>query len=315
MSIHKLICAVDLSPTSENALRVASQVARETGAQLVVAYVWCLPASAFAFDAPIPDDAFERTRRKDEQALQDACERARALGAPDVTPMMLEGVPWERIVQVAKDDPAIDLIVLGTHGRSGLSRWLLGSVAEQVIRHAPCSILVARDASDLRPFRHVLCPIDFSDDARRALREASALVAPDGRVTLLHVTEPAFGAGDLPMVDDEQRVIEQRATHELARWAEELQRTVPAKIATEVRVGGPAGQILRILPSEPPVDLLVMGSHGRTGIRRALVGSVAERVLRHATCPVLVVRGREHSDAASVGAARPVDHALAGPRA
>lgn len=305
MALHKLICAVDFSPTSDNALRVASQIARDAGAPLVVAHVWRISADAVAFDVPISDDAFERARRKDEAALQAACALARRLGAPDVTSVMLDGVPWDRVVQLAKDDPGVDLIVVGTHGRSGLSRWLLGSVAEQVIRHAPCSILAVRHSSDTRRFRHVLCPIDFSDDSRRAVRQAQDLVAPDGRVTLLHVAEPGFGAGDLPLLEDEQHEIERRAASELARWAEDLQRAAPAEVATELRVGGPAGQILHVLASDPDVDLVVMGSHGRTGIPRVLLGSVAEKVLRHATCPVLVVRDGERGLAASTGATTP----------
>lgn len=290
MGSRKLICAVDFSPISENALRVAAQIARETGAQLIVAYVWRMPDNAF--DIPIPTDTIALYRRKDEEALQAASDLARQLGAPDVTSMMLDGVPWDRIVHAAEDDPGVELIVLGTHGRSGLSRWLLGSVAEQVIRHARCSVLVVQHASHTQRFRHVLCAIDFSEAARRALRLAAELVAPDGRITLLHVAEPAFAVGDLPIIEDQQHEIERRATAELARWAAELQRTASVEIATQVRVGGPAGQILRILPSDPPADLLVMGSHGRTGIRRTLLGSVAEKVLRHATCPVLVARSR-----------------------
>lgn len=292
MAIHKLICAVDFSPIADNALRVAAQIARDTGAQLIVAYAWRMPASAF--DVPIPDDAIARARRIDEQSLQATCDLARKLGAPIVTPMMLEGVPWDRIVQASEDDPSVDLIVVGTHGRNGVSRWLLGSVAEQVIRHARCSVLVVQHSSNPQRFHHVLCAIDFSEDSKRALRLAPDLVAPDGRITLLHVAEPAFDVGDLPLIEDEQREIERRATSELARWAADLQRTAGVQIATQIRVGGPAGQILRILPTEPAVDLVVMGSHGRTGIRRVLLGSVAEKILRHASCPVLVVRDREH---------------------
>jgi len=88
---------------------------------------------------------------------------------------VLHGVPWDQIVEAAREDPTVDLIVMATHGRSGLARVLLGSVAEQVIRHALCSVLAARAPGGVQPFRKVLCPIDFSEESRHALERAAEL--------------------------------------------------------------------------------------------------------------------------------------------
>lgn len=293
MPFRKLLCPTDFSPGSQHALQVAVRMAREADAELVLVHAWYLPAGTFGADYPIPADLFQEIVNDEQRGLAAATGDATRLGAPRVTSRLLHGVPWDQIVQATRDDPAIDLIVMGTHGRSGVARVLLGSVAEQVIRHAPCSVLAARAPGGLQPFRKVLCPIDFSDDSRRALERAAELAAPGGAgITLLHVIEPAITFSNLPMADNNLQSVDRRATHELARWASELESKVSVPVTAEIRIGRPGVQTLGVLDADPTFDLVVMGSHGRTGIRRVLLGSVAEQVLRHAACPVLVVRAR-----------------------
>jgi nucleotide-binding universal stress UspA family protein len=88
------------------------------------------------------------------------------------------------------------------------------------------------------------------------------------------------------------RDIEERSAHVLADWAAKLSSRVSVPVTTELRIGSPAAQVLAILDRDPTFDLVVIGSHGRTGLRRALIGSVAEQVTRHAARPVFVARGR-----------------------
>jgi nucleotide-binding universal stress UspA family protein len=293
MPFRKLLCPVDFSPGSRHALQVAARMAREADAELVLVHAWYLPAQAFGADTPIPADLFQEVVDDEQRGLAAATSDATGLGAPRVTSRLLHGVPWDQIVEATREDPAIDLIVMGTHGRSGFAGVLLGSVAEQVIRHAPCSVLAARAPGGVQPFRKVLCPIDFSDDSRRALERAAELAAPGGAgITLLHVVEPAITFSNLPMAENNLQSVDRRATHELARWASELETKVSVPVRTEIRIGRPGVQTLTVLDRDPTFDLVVMGSHGRTGIRRVLLGSVAEKVLRHAACPVLVVRSR-----------------------
>ncbi|HEU4730156.1 MAG TPA: universal stress protein [Kofleriaceae bacterium] len=292
MSFRKLLCPVDFSPGSQHALRVAARMAREADAELVVVHAWYLPSGAFAGDYQAPDDMLRLIVEDDQRGLADAIREATALGAPRATPRLLHGVPWDQIVQLASDDAAIDLIVMGTHGRSGLARVLLGSVAEQVIRHAPCPVLATREPGGVEPFRKVLCPIDFSDDSRQALARAAELVAPGGGITLLHVIEPAITFSGLPLSENRLQEIDRRATHELASWASDLEKRASVPVSTEIRIGRPGAEALSVLDADPAFDLVVLGSHGRTGIPRVLLGSVAEKVLRHAACPVLVVRSR-----------------------
>ena len=291
MTLRKLLCPVDFSPGSHHALQVATRMAREAGAELVLVHAWYVPPATFGGDYPIPVDLVQEVVDGAQRGLAAATDDATRLGAPRVTSRVLRGVPWDQIVGAAREDPAIDLIVMGTHGRSGLARVLLGSVAEQVIRHAPCSVLAARAPGGVQPFRKLLCPIDFSDDSRQALERAAELVAPGGAgIALLHVVEPAVALGNLPMGDNTLQAADRRASHALARWASDLEKRVSVPVSTEIRIGRPGVQTLGVLDADPTFDLVIMGSHGRTGIRRVLLGSVAEQVLRHAACPVLIVR-------------------------
>lgn len=250
-----------------------------------------MPAAVFG-DYPIPADLMQQIMDDKQPDLAAATGDATRLGAR-VTSRMLYGVPWDQIVQVARDDAAIDLIVMGTHGRSGLARVLLGSVTEQVIRHAPCSVLAMREPGGVQPFRKVLCPIDFSDDSSHALERAAEITAPGGAgITLLHVLEPASTFSNLPMAENSLRAMDRLATQELARLASNLEKKISGPVNTQIRIGRPGVETLAVLDADPTFDLVVMGSHGKTGIKRVLLGSVAEKVLRHAACPVLVVRPR-----------------------
>ena len=125
-------------------MRTAVQLARESGGSLTLLHVWHFPAYAFAAEAPIPDNLIQELAADAERTLVDWAREAMALGAARLSTSLVEGVPWDRIVSELGRDPAYDLAVLGTHGRTGLKHVLLGSVAEKVVRHAPCPVLVVR---------------------------------------------------------------------------------------------------------------------------------------------------------------------------
>jgi nucleotide-binding universal stress UspA family protein len=293
MAFKKLLCPIDFSPGSQQALTVATGIAREASAELVIAHAWYLPARAFAGEYPIPDHMIQQMLDQAGRALDDATKRVAAAGLPRVTSRLLRGVPWDQITQAARADPAIDTIVMGTHGRSGVARVFLGSVTEQVIRHAPCSVLAVREPGATLPFRNILCPIDFSDDSRHAIERAAALArAGTSGIKLLHVIEPALTYSDLSMGENHLAALDHRATHELVGWASDLGNKVSVPVTAAIEMGRPGARILAVLEADPAIDLVIMGSHGRTGIKRMLLGSVAEKVLRHATCPVLIERTR-----------------------
>ena len=287
---RKILCPIDFSAGSQHAMQLAARMAG-ADADLVLAHAWHL--SPLAYSAELPPAALEGLVSDADRGLATAFDELRKLGARRVTTTLLRGVPWDQIVETARGDAAIDLIVMGTHGRTGLARVLLGSVTEKVVRHAPCSVLTARPGREVTTFGRVLCPVDFSDESRHALALAAELAAPDGAgITLLHVVELLLTySRESPTLDMFE--VNKGATHLLEEWAAELRAKVRVPVTTQIQIGSPGARVLAVLEDGPPFDLVVVGSRGRTGIRRALLGSVAEKIVRHAACPVLVARDRQ----------------------
>jgi len=195
-----------------------------------------------------------------------------------------------------------DLIVIGTHGRRGFRRLLLGSVAETVLLEAPCPVLTVPPraeaaASESVTFKRILCPVDFSPSALQAVGCALDLAKQaDGHVTLMHVVE--WLAEEEPRTSMHFNVPEFRRA--LAADAEERLRQLVAgesrtwaEIDTVLVFGRAHRQILQA--AEQNVDLIVMGAQGRGGIDLALFGSATQQVVRGAMCPVLTVRGLRQS--------------------
>ena len=287
----KVLCPIDFSPRSDHALQVAVRMAAKANAELVLVHVWDLPP-LISTKYPLAADAVQLMMHDQERGLAVASRDASRLGATRVTTSLLSGVAWEQIVQLATRDTDFDLVVIGTHGRTGIARVLLGSVAERVARHASCSVLAVRPRGDVKAFEHVLCPIDFSDSSRQAVARAAELATPGGAgITLFHAIElPGIYSGEKPPSDlfaeaDEltDALIEQ--------WAADLRTKVSVPVTTLVQTGSPGALALDVLDNDSSYDLVVVGSQGRTGLRRVLLGSVAEKIMRGAPCPVLVARG------------------------
>lgn len=270
-------------------MRSAVRIANEHDAELILVHSWYIPPVTFAGDYVYAADIVQALTDDAQRALDNAVGEARKLGARRVASRMLNGVPWQQIVDAARQEAGLGLIVIGTHGRTGLSRVLMGSVAELVVRHAPCPVLTIRPGNEPTPYSHVLCPVDLSRPARDAMYLAAELVKPgSAEITLLHVLElPVSYAGKVP-TPDFHRDLDARSAALLDRWTAELKAKVNVPVTQLTRIGHPGAQILAMLEYDRTFDLVVMGSHGHTGIGRMLLGSVAEKVVRHARCPVLV---------------------------
>jgi nucleotide-binding universal stress UspA family protein len=291
MIFRKILCPIDFSPGSRRAMQAAIRLANESGAELVLVHAWHLPPILY-LEHLVPGDAIQQMSDDATRMLDAALAEARDLVTARVTAKLLTGVPWMSIVE-ATEDPAIDLVVIGTHGRTGLSRVLVGSVAEKVIRHAPCSVMAIRPDSEVAPFEHVLCPSDFTDPARYATALAASFVRRGGaRIALLHVYEPPVTYANEPFAPAVTLELDRRAAAQLQQTTAELRREVDVAVEPRLRVGSAGAEILHALDEDRTIDLVVMGSHGRTGIKRVLLGSVAEKVVRHARCPVVVARER-----------------------
>ncbi|MDX1530205.1 MAG: universal stress protein [Rhodothermales bacterium] len=196
------------------------------------------------------------------------------------------------IADVARETAA-RFIVMGTHGRQGVGRLLLGSVAEEVVRQAPCDVVVTHEGGrDGCRLRRIVVPVDFSAASLRMLEQAKALAARhDGEVDLVHVFEepvlPVLWPGP-GVVQDLLPKLRDRATVELERLrARAGGPDVPVRAVLEI--GHAAAGVLDHAAATG-ADLIVMASHGYRGLGRFLLGSVAERVVREAPCPVYVHR-------------------------
>jgi len=200
--------------------------------------------------------------------------------------------PAERIVTYAEDQD-IDLLVMGTHGRRGVDHMLFGSVTEEVVRFSPCPTFTVRTDAEVEPSKavgRILVPIDFSEASDAALEHGKEIAQTYGaEIDLLHVVEepfypPAYGpdVASFPTQDVVERVEKQLA--DMAR--EEIGYE---HVMISARTGYPSSEILDYI-DENEVDLVVMATHGRTGLDRVLLGSVAERVLRQSPTPVFIVK-------------------------
>jgi nucleotide-binding universal stress UspA family protein len=215
----------------------------------------------------------------------------------DVTLAAEAGNAVATIVDQAVTMPA-DLLVMGTHGRSGFDRFVLGSVTEKVLRKAPCPILTVPPHAPAKApvdvtFERILCPMDFSPSALQAFGFALDLVRQaGGAVTLLHAIEWLADEGHAHAhfnVKDYRQHLDEDAHARLQALIAEQPR---AKCTIEeLVVAGRAYREILATAAAQEADLIVMGAQGRGGVGLALFGSSTQQVVRAATCPVLTVRG------------------------
>jgi nucleotide-binding universal stress UspA family protein len=294
LGMRRILCPVDFSPGSERAMRVGVRLANEHDAELVLFHAWQVPATTgdFAFATGVVADLGDVARETLDQELR----RATELGAKKASAKLVSGPAWSMIVEELRDG-SIDLVVMGTQGRTGLRRILLGSVAEKVVRHAPCPVLTIRPEGELAPFRKILVPVDFSADSQRAMEVAADMIARDGTgITLLHIVEIPVAYRGRTTLPGAVEALDKRGAEALDAWATVLRAKVSVPVSTEWHIGSPGTEVLAVLDEDRSYDLVVTGSHGRTGVRRVLIGSVAEKIVRYSPCPVLVARRPETAE-------------------
>ncbi|RMH57359.1 MAG: universal stress protein [Bacteroidetes bacterium] len=301
LHLNHILVAYDYSAFANKALARALRLARVFEAELHVLYADVL------FTTP-HDETLPTHRGMPLEAvrahLQETVERiAGELDIPladlAVTYAVDRDVAAAPAILTYAEDHPIDLIVVGTHGRRGVPRLLLGSVAEEVVRAAPCPVLTVHgnEPDDARPIRRILVPIDFSRHARQALAHAKEMAhLLEAQLILQHVIQeqlhPAFYNTGIFSIYDVEPDIEDRARAELQRFYDETDGpAAPPERAPRFVVGPghPAHEIIT-LAEEEQVDLIVMATHGRSGLERFLMGSVAERVVRRAPCSVFTVK-------------------------
>lgn len=285
-----ILVPTDGSAHAERAARHAVALAEAFDATVTALGVADLQRAAGAFSAGGIDDEFrERVRSGSVSAVEDAA--ALADDRVSVETAVVDGDPAEAIVEYA-DEGEFDAIAMGTHGRRGLSRLVFGSVARYVVRHTARPVLTARetDTDPVIDYADVLVPTDGSDAAEAAVDHGLAVAgAFDATVHAVHVVDLSgmtTGSGVEPPT---QRVERQTEAGEAAVEAvAERARDEGLDATTTVIHGFPSADLLDYVDEEG-VDLVAMGTHGRTGIDRVLLGSTTERLLTRSPVPVLAV--------------------------
>jgi nucleotide-binding universal stress UspA family protein len=295
IEIRRILCPTDFSEFAKRALHQAIPLARWYESSLTALHVLptAVPVDGM-FPYSLPPLAHEGVRTRVERELDEFVAPAREVGIAADT-VLREGAVPATILDLARNLPA-DLLVMGTHGQSGLERLVLGSVTESVLRRAPCPVLTTsredRGFSGPAPFKRILYATDFSPAAEHALGYALSLAEEaQGALILVHVMpRPSVAATASGLPIDLGRV-----TGDLERDAREaLRQAVPSEARVwceaeeHVAFGRPADEILR-LAREREAQAIVMGVHGRNALDLMLFGSTTHHVIRHAPCPVLII--------------------------
>lgn len=271
--MRRIIAGIDFSPSSVVAAEHGMFLARCLGAEIMFAHV--------------SDDSGDRDAARIELAKMR--ERATSMDIQS-TSQIVDGHPDEVLAELASSS-GVELVVVGDRGSTAFERFLLGSVAERTTRVVEGDVMVARGGDPWSGYRRILVPTDFSTGADRALSRALEIAPPSGNVHLFHCWRAPS-----PLVKTAPRALADKAEeigHEATRRAASLverHATDRVELTFETR-RGPAARTIREKLDEVGWDLVVMGSHGRRGIRRFLLGSVAEMTVRHAPCSVLVTHG------------------------
>jgi nucleotide-binding universal stress UspA family protein len=301
-AITRILVPIDLSRGSLKAISYALAISRRFGAEVhflhVIDTTQYLPPTVLMWPI-VPEAEWKArvSRRLEGVALKYSKPGEIAVHAP------LEGCAHEEICRAARR-LKIDLIVIATSGRTGYRRAFLGSTAERVVQFSPCPVLVVR-----QPYREaaggngqgfgkgfqagkILIPVDFSSCSRDAFDLGVALARDLGaKVVLVHAVEqPWFPMGDAAAGPPPATLI---ADSQKAACKQMQAMATEAGLCGSVQVvrGSPPSAICDCASRED-IELIVISTHGRSGLRHALIGSVAERVVRYAGCPVLVIPAR-----------------------
>ena len=306
MTPRKIIVPVDFSPHSQAASELAVAIAGQ-GAEITLLHVDQLPGMSSVTPEPVylAPQLWDSLGRGHDRAVRDRLgewQRELAERAPEGAAVRVAVVQSDTatgILDYATDTDA-DLIALGSHGASAATLYLFGSITERVAKEAPCPVLVTNadiaDNTPPAPFRHILVAADYSPFSAPSARLAARMLAPDGVLEFVHVwhapylrtMEHSFQVRN----DEVYQLMEtyRRAEVErLNKFIDELRLDLPSERQHAYIEAGTAPRGILRRAGDTSADLIVLGAHGREGLQERILGTVADRVLRSAPAPVLLV--------------------------
>ncbi|HEY0971965.1 MAG TPA: universal stress protein [Gemmatimonadales bacterium] len=303
-----LVVPLDGSPVAEQALPVAASIARRHGASLHLVYAHTTLVQPLQVQgAPVYDRRFDEDRKRELDGY--LARTAARLGGDDlrVSHAVVEGSSAAAGIAEEAGRRGAELIVITTHGRGGFSRVWMGSVATELLRSSPVPVLVARDAEDAAQApsfpeggpSHLLVPLDGSDVSAAALDAALEMGRPSGaRYTVLRVVRTAdtllpydqtfWTPAEQEFLDGQQELAREYVTGMVERL-----RGEGLEAEGVVTLEPDAARAIIRTAEERGADLVAMSTHARAGVARIFLGSVTDKVIRGAGCPVLVVRPGE----------------------
>ena len=288
----RIVVPTDFSDTAETAITLASGIADYYGSGLDLVNV--VDATVYAYAGYPFASLSKELMAGAETSLNKVKVPAKSA---KVSRYLLSGTPAREVVDHAKRHKA-DLIVIGTHGHGAVARFLLGSVADRVVHEADCPVIVTKKPkgkvkhpkAKSKPFTRILFPTDFSETSNKALAQAVAFTEDfDAELFVLHVIDDSLISTHV----QEERTIILRELRKaaLAEMRNQLPKHLIQNFETIAAVKrGDPGKVAAAYAETNHCDLIIMGTHGRTGLQRMLIGSVADKVLRRAKCPVYLVR-------------------------
>ena len=316
LSIQNIVVPIDFSKMSIQAIKTAGGLARRFAASVHLAHVHHFDYAAdFVAPAPpiVPFSFMPYEQDGERSVARELTALAREYGVSSANCHVLGGAPpFDEICRLAQQIPA-DLIVMPTHGYTGLKHVFLGSTAERVVQHSPCPVFVVRPRKGKSktggtPTPHtILVPVDFSGCSRGGLRYAIDLANEFGaRIILLHATYLGYiyssegtALYDIPALQKVARKNAERQMRQLVRSV----NFGGVKFETAFTDGSPVLDICAFA-KDHNVDLIITSTHGLTGLEHILIGSIAEHVVRHAPCSVLVVPSHPKTRLANLAKSR-----------
>ncbi len=307
--LKTIVLGTDFSQSANAALTYAIGIAKKFDARLVIVVVYDavhLMIEMLPELGPVPEEFPSNfpTREKLQKALDGLAAQAAAEGVQTET-QIKDGRAYVSLIQVARDMKA-GMLIMGTRGLKGVDHFLIGSTAEQVVRMSPCPVLTVRvpvngrSPKEIPDIKHILVPVDFSMFSQ----EAVECVVPTAKrfnaeVYLVHAIEQYVYVSSLhgfttrSAADENER---KRASDQMTKLIQMFHDN-GIQATSRICEGLPDAEIMKAA-QESHADLIVMGTHGRTGLQHTLVGSVAEKVVRRSSCPVMTVKSPTFSFAA-----------------
>ncbi len=295
INLKKILFTTDFSPCAQRALNHAMFLAESFQSELHMLHV--IQTHRHDMVEPMAqvanaEEIYNQLKNNAAGRLQDMID-GKANGIP-VHYEVLCGISIVELIIEYISINDIDVVIIGTHGRQGINRFIMGSVAEKIVRLAPCSVLTVR-CEEVSELRRIVVPIDFSVFSHKALRVAvEAAWKYNSELHILHIIErhsfPSIYNEGVRRGKDWLHDVKARIQEEV----EELLKKLGAegvKTSLHISEGHPSREIITYA-QENNADLIIVATHGLRGINYLLMGSVSEKVVRHSQCPVLTVKSK-----------------------